>query len=117
VYAGLVAEHAPLRNPIGDAYALLWYFERAEAALDAGLLDEGLFHKLLGRHIAWWDHAITRDPSESMRGALERLGDWVWLHAEAHPTAAAYAERWKLTLAWGFPRSDYATTTTSPADD
>jgi hypothetical protein len=52
-----------------------------------------------------------------MRGALERLGDWVWLHAETHPTAAAYAERWKLTLAWGFPRSDYATTTTSPADD
>lgn len=111
------ASLADLRNPIGDAYALLWYFERAEAALGAGLLDEGLFHKLLGRHIVWWDHAICRDTSESMRGALERLGDWVWRHAETHPAAAAYSERWKVTLAWGFPHSDYAATISAPSDD
>ena len=67
----------PVANPIGDAYALLWYFERAEAALMGGLLEESLFHKLLGRHIVWWDEAILRDSAESMRSALARLGDWV----------------------------------------
>jgi len=107
-YTGPAVSSTPARNPIGDAYALLWYFERAEAALRAGLLEDGLFHKLLGRHIAWWDEAVVRDPAESMRSALGRLSDWVWEYSEANPEAAPYAKSWEATLAWGFPGSRYA---------
>jgi hypothetical protein len=96
-----------LRNPIGDAYSILWYFERTEAALARGLLEDELLHKLLGRHIAWWDEAILRDQSESMRPALERLADWVWKYSQEHPETMTYVRTWETTLAWGFPESRF----------
>jgi hypothetical protein len=111
VYGGTAGDHGPVPNPIGDAYSLLWYFERAEAALEAGLLEDSLFHKLLGRHIVWWDEAVKRDPAESMRLSLARLGDWVWDYPTAHPEALPDAKAWEATLAWGFPESRYAAAT------
>jgi hypothetical protein len=96
-----------LRNPIDDACSVLWYFERTEAALSRGLLEDDLLHKLLGRHIVWWDEAILRDSSESMRPALERLGDWAWAYSEEHPATMEYVRTWKTTLAWGYPESRF----------
>jgi hypothetical protein len=103
-----LTECSCLRNPIDDACSVLWYFERTEAALSRGLLEDDLLHKLLGRHIVWWDEVIRRDSSESMRPALARLGDWAWAYSEEHPETMAYVRTWQATFAWGFPESRFA---------
>jgi hypothetical protein len=107
VYTRPETDGTSVGSPIGDAYSMLWYFERAEAALRGGLLEEGLFHKLLGRHIAWWDQALVRDGKESMRSALAQLGDWIWEYSDKNPEAGLYARSWEATLAWGFPKSRF----------
>jgi len=75
------------------------------------LLEDGLFHEILGRRIAWWNEAIVHDPTESMRGALARLTEWVWDYAKKHPESRTYTKAWGATLGWGFPRGRYRTAT------
>jgi hypothetical protein len=95
-------------TPFHDVSIVLRFFERAEPALKMGLVDEVLFHRLLGRHIAWWDETIERDEGEAVRYALSGLADWVWEFIQQHPDRSAYAANWVKNLVKDFPQSKYA---------
>ncbi|HST83053.1 MAG TPA: hypothetical protein VLL08_15065 [Kineosporiaceae bacterium] len=95
-------------TPFHDVSIVLRFFERAEPALKLGLVDEALLHRLLGRHIAWWDETIDRDEGEAVRYALSGLADWVWEFIQQHPDRSAYVANWVKNLARDFPNSKYA---------
>lgn len=103
-----------LHTPIHDIHIVLRFFERAEPALALGLVNEALFHKLLGRHIAWWDETIDRDEGEAVRYALSQLADWVWNYIQQNPSRSVYVSNWIKNLAKDFPNSKYADLQANP---
>src|SRR4051812_39242888 len=48
-------------SPNEDRAVLLRYFERADAARLAGIVNPALFHTLIGPHALWWDAALWND--------------------------------------------------------
>jgi hypothetical protein len=103
-----------LHTPFHDVSIVLRFFERAEPALQRGLVDEELFHKLLGRHIVWWDETIDRDEGEAVRYALSELADWVWEYFQENPSRTGYVTNWNKNLAKDFPGSRYAAMHSNP---
>jgi hypothetical protein len=96
-----------LHTPIHDVNVVLRFFERAEPALTSGLVDEALFHKLLGRHIAWWDEAIIADEGEAVRHALSQLAAWVWDYGQRNPLQSEYVSHWISNMTRDFPTGRY----------
>lgn len=103
-----------LHTPMHDIHILLRFFERAEPALELGLVNEALLHKLLGRHIAWWDETLDRDEGEAVRYALSELADWVWNYIQSHPDRSTYVSNWIKNMAKDFPNSKYADLQANP---
>jgi hypothetical protein len=60
-------------EPMRDLYAVLWCFERVEAAREGRALDGRMLSKLLARHAVWWN-VLTRQltPSDTIHLASLR---------------------------------------------
>lgn len=88
--------------PIEDLNVLLRIFERTHAMRTARVLDENLLHRLLGRHILWWNHLINPTHGEPMERPLKQLADWA-NEFDGGTAGAETREMWKQTIAVDFP--------------
>jgi hypothetical protein len=84
-----------------DLSLLLRYFERVNAAREAGTLDEDLLVRLLGRHAGWWSEAILDAPDGPPVGpALSELRNLaIWCNTRA---VKLKIQDWGLTRAANF---------------
>jgi hypothetical protein len=62
-------------RPAADLYLVLWCFERIEAGVAGGALDDAMLAKLVAPHVVWWNHATCRITSRETRylTSLRRL--------------------------------------------
>ncbi len=67
-------------TPFADFYRIIWFFERAENALDFGLLNEDVFFRTTGFHCWWWGQLLGQVSAakamKSLRGLAPRAEQW-----------------------------------------
>jgi hypothetical protein len=83
-------------EPDGDAERLLRFFEATNGMRIAGVLDEALTHRLLGRNILWWDRAIEYDINAHLRHPLRELAMWVKSYTASK--GPAYTNEWRRSF-------------------
>jgi hypothetical protein len=89
-------------SPLHDANALLRFFERANAACTAGVVEGALFHELLGGHALWWHTALIEGEQLPVRIALSRLAAWTDQYTKRNPAVSSYMAGWERNLARDF---------------
>lgn len=95
-------------RPATDRALLLRYFERADGALKEGILHHGLFHRLIGSHVLWWDAAlINEDLDRPHRHSLALLAEWVVSYTGAD--VIAYTRYWATSFSTTSPDLDFVT--------
>ena len=82
-------------TPRLDVNRILRFMERANAARRGGIVDERLFHELIGRHAAWFSVALSADKSPSILAPLLQLGSWANSYAASwRGSKPPYVARW-----------------------
>lgn len=86
-------------RPRSDSTEILRFFERANAARIARIVDEPLFVELICRHAAWWNLAIVDSDDRVPRAPLRELADW------ANSFALSNQNRYSFLRNWGENRT------------
>jgi len=83
-------------TPFHDANTVLRFFERANAAVKAGTVNQPLFHELIIRHALWWREAL-RPGSMPWVGIspLDELTAWARSYEDAHGAGLNYLPSWR----------------------
>jgi len=89
-------------SPLHDVNALLRFFERANAARAAGIVEHSLFHELIAGHALWWQTALIEGEQLPIRIALSKLATWADQYTVQHPEASRYMEAWERNLVRDF---------------
>lgn len=63
-----------VNTPFRDVYQVLWFFERAEIALEADLVDPEMFQKTIGYHCWWWAQILRDFEAPKAAQAVHKLG-------------------------------------------
>jgi hypothetical protein len=83
-------------TPFHDANTILRFFERANAAVKAGTVNEPLFHELIIRQALWWDAALRPSSMPWVgKSALDELRSWAETYEKAHATELNYLTSWR----------------------
>jgi hypothetical protein len=56
-----------------DLYRVMWYFERANTALNNDLIDREVFFEAAGFHVWWWDQILRNIDAPKAMSALRDL--------------------------------------------
>jgi hypothetical protein len=89
-------------SPLHDANALLRFFERANAAHAANIVDASLFHQLIAGQALWWHLALSEGEQLPIRLPLGQLAAWTDQYTTLHPKDTAYTTAWERSFARDF---------------
>lgn len=71
---------ASREQAFADLYAVMWFFERCEIALERGLVDRHVLFQTIGFHFWWWGEVLRdlTDPkaSDSVHRLAARSREW-----------------------------------------
>jgi hypothetical protein len=79
-----------VNTPFRDVYQVLWFFERAGIALEAGLVDPEMFHETIGYHCWWWAQILRDFHAPKAAQAVHTLGN----QAEHSASASGLLDGW-----------------------
>jgi len=82
-------------TPFHDANTVLRFFERANAAVKAGTVNQPLFHELIIRHALWWSEALLASSTPWVGiSALDELTAWARSYQDVHGASLDYLSAW-----------------------